>query len=79
MLALKAVLCLQLAFTALQSLFVDVDHPEGSCFICLSFVLHSEDHDFVARIAVALFFRHFQNQRDQMLHVLLYMREVKLR
>jgi len=53
------------------SLFVDVDHAESARFVVFPFVLHGEDHDLVARVAVALFFCHLQDQSDQLLHVLL--------
>ena len=54
------------------SLLIDVNHTEGSSFVGFAFVLNGEDHDFVAREAVALLLGHFQYQGNQLLHMLLY-------
>ena len=42
------------------SLFVNVNHAEGSCLILLAFVFDGEDHNFVSREAVALLFGHLE-------------------
>ena len=54
------------------SLLIDVNHAEGGGFIGFALVLDGEDHDFVAGEAVGLLLGHFENERDQLLHVLLY-------
>ena len=66
-------------FLLLYSLFINVDHAEGSSLIAFSFVFYSEDHHFVPREAVALFFGHLEYERNELLHVLLCVERRKMR
>ena len=56
----------------LLSVFVDLDHLEANLLARFAFVFHSEDHDFVARQAVAEFFRHLEHQSGQFVPHLAY-------
>ena len=53
------------------SLFIDVNHAERCCLIGLALVLDGEDHDFIAGEAVGLLFGDLEDERNQLLHVLL--------
>jgi len=54
-----------------QSLFVNVDHAEGCRLVGLTLVVYGEQHHLVTREAVPLLLGHLQDQRDQLLLVLL--------
>ena len=53
------------------SLLVDVNHAERSRLVRLSFIFNGEDHYFIAREAVRLLFGDFEDEGNQLLHVLL--------
>ncbi len=75
-LALLARLIRQSASLAsVSSIVINVNHAEGGGLIWLALVLNSEDHHFVVGEAVGLLFGHLQDQRDQLVHVLLWTRE----
>ena len=61
----------------LLSLLIDVNHAECGSFVGFALVFDGEDHDLVAGEAVGLLLGHFENERDQLLHVLLYREEGK--
>ena len=62
----------------LKSLFINVNHAEGGRLILLSLVFHSEDHHFVSWEAVALLLGDLQYERDELLHMLLYINEEQI-
>ena len=70
-------LSMNIQLKSLNSLFINVNHAERCSLIGFAFVLNSKDHDFITREAVRLLLGNFENKRDQLLHVLLYITNIQ--
>ena len=49
-----------------DSLFIDINHLEVYLLVWLAFIVHCEDHDLVAWVAIFELLRNFQNQLCQL-------------